>query len=326
MRPWVKLIVILSCITTLYNAGAANAEEQSLDGIVAIVNNSVITQSELHQALTKVQKQLAATQATAPSLAALNKQVLDQLIVRKLQLDLAEQSNITVTDDDIDNAVSRIAKANKIAPQQLYQEVDKQGISKTEYRAELKDEMIMQRIQQQSIGSKITISQQEVDDFMRSAAWQFHNAKEYHLEDILIGLPDSPTSRDIQEAKKRANAILAKLQSGTSFSKAAVEDSNGSKALQGGDLGWLKLPEIPTAFATPLLQAKENEIVGPIQTPNGFHIVHLAGIRSVDMQGNAVDQRKQVQQLLFERKYEEATQNWLAKLRSEAFINTHLEA
>lgn len=328
MKQWVKLTLALSGILVLCDRPLfASTNEQPLDGIVAIVNNSVITQTELRDATTKIKKQLVATHTPLPTIDALHKQVLDQLINRKLQLDIADQSNIHVTDKDVDNAVQRIATANKISSAQLYNELTKQGISKAEYRKELKDEITMQRTQQQALGSKINITPQEVDDFMRSAAWQEHSAKEYHLEDILVEIPDSPTSNDIMNAKSRANAILSKLKvPGTLFREAAVEDSSGSKALQGGDLGWRKLPEIPSDFSTPLLQAKENDIIGPIQTPNGFHIIHVAGIRSVGMAGNAEAQHKQVQQLLYERKYEESVQNWLAKVRSEAFINTQLEA
>lgn len=327
MKHKFKLALIASCMLGLCGNLYANKNEQALDQIVAVVNNSVITQTELNKATVKIKTQLLATHTPIPDNNSLHKQVLDQLINRKLQLDLAEQSNIKITDTDIDHAVERIATANKITSTQLYAAIAKQGISKTDYRNELKDEMSMQRVQQQAIGSKVNITPQEVDDFMRSAAWAAHNAKEYHLEDILIELPDSPTSQVIADARKRANALVAKLKTpGTLFREAALTESGGEKALQGGDLGWRKLPEIPSAFSVPILEAHENDIIGPIQTPNGFHIVHVAGIRNVNMQGDTNSQHAQVQQLLFERKYEESVQNWLAKVRSEAFINTPQEA
>lgn len=151
------------------------------------------------------------------------------------------------------------------------------------------------------------------------------STKEYHLEDILITLPDTPSSQDVATAKKRADELLAKIKHGLNFSEAAAAESGETNALQGGDLGWRKLPEIPSAFANQLVNMKANEILGPVQTANGFHIVRLAAIRNVDKQPNAAEQRTQVEQLIFQRKFEEGLQSWITRLHSEAFINMHPE-
>jgi peptidyl-prolyl cis-trans isomerase SurA len=296
----------------------------SLDKIVVVLNNSVITQTELNDAMSKAKNQIAATHTATPTPDVLRKQVLDQLINRKLQLDLAEQFNVKVDETDLDKAINTIASRNHITPDQLYASVANQGMERADYRKELHDEILIQKVQQEAIASKIIISPQEVDDFMRSAAWLAHNTKEYHLEDILIILPENPSTQDLATAKKRADELLTKLHQGINFREAAMSESGDSKALQGGDLGWRKLPEIPSAFATPLLQAKDNDIIGPIQTANGFHIIHVAGIRkSTDVKLTAATLHQQVQQLLFQRKFEEALQSWITKIRSEAFINFH---
>jgi peptidyl-prolyl cis-trans isomerase SurA len=327
MNKWFKLslIGIFSLYMNGYSLGAAKTPAQPLDRIVAVVNKTIITQSELEEALHKIKQQLSATHTPLPPATILGQQVLDQLINRKLQLDLAEQAGIQVDNADVTKAINSIAHSNHITADRLYAEVSHQGLNKMEYRKEIQDEITINRIQQQMIGSKIVISPQEVDDFMRSAAWQSYSSKEYHLEDILIALPETPTPKDMTDAKNRAEAILAKLRKGTSFRAAAVSESGSSKALQGGDLGWRKLPEIPSAFASEIITMKNDAIAGPIQTPNGFHIIHIAGIRNVGMHGNKQEQTKQVQELLYQRKYEEALQSWTTKLRSEAFINTHLE-
>lgn len=327
MNKWLKLSSVLVC-TFLMNSYAVNVtkkNEQSLDRIVAVVNKTVITQSELDTAMDRIKKQLTATHTPIPPGTILRKQVLDQLINRKLQLDLAEQAGIQVTEADVTKAINIVAQKNRITPAKLYATVAEQGLNKQEYRKEIHDEIAINRIEQQMIGGKMSISSQEVDDFMRSAAWLSYNSKEYHLEDIFIALPETPTAQDMAKAKARAEAVLAKLHQGISFREAAVAESNSSKALQGGDLGWRKLPEIPSAFASRLVEMKTNDIAGPIQTPNGFHIIRVAGIRSVGMQGSKEEQRKQVQELLYQRKYEEALQSWATKLRSESFINTHPE-
>lgn len=319
MNKWLTALLCL----LLMNSSASSItkkNEQSLDRIVAVVNKTVITQSEFDEAMDRIKKQLVATHTPIPPGTVLRKQVLDQLINRKLQLDVAEQVGIQVTAADVTKAINTVAQKNRITVTQLYATVAQQGLNKQEYRKEIQDEIAISRVAQQMMGSKIAISPQEVEDFMRSAAWLSYNSKEYHLEDILIALPETPTAQDMAKAKARAEAVLAKLHQGVSFREAAVTESNDSKALQGGDLGWRKLPEIPSAFASRLVAMKTNAIAGPIQTPNGFHIIRVAGIRSVGMQGSQQEQRKQVQELLYQRKYEEALQAWITKLRSESFI------
>jgi peptidyl-prolyl cis-trans isomerase SurA len=300
--------------------GAASKNKQPLDVIVAVVNKTIITQSELDDAINRIEKQLLASHTPVPSDSILRKQVLDQLIDRKLQLDLAEQAGIRVTEEDVTKAIKDVARKNHITPDRLLAAVAEQGLSASEYRREIRDEIAISQIAHQMMGNKITVSDQEVDDFMHSAVWLSYNGKEYHLEDILIALPEKTTRQDVFAAMARAKAILEKIHSGVNFHEAAVTDSGDSKALQGGDLGWRKLPEIPSAFAGKLVTMKENDVEGPIRTANGFHIIHVAGIRNVGMQGNQMDQRKQVQQLLYQRKYEEALQAWISRLRSEAFI------
>ncbi len=327
MKKWVKLSLVLSGAILVNGSAiaATHSNEQSLDHIVVIVNKTVITQSELDEAISKIKQQLTATHTPTPPPAILRKQVLDQLINRKLQLDMADTAGIHITDADVTKAIDTVAKKNKITPEKLYSAVAQQGLSKEAYRKEIHNEMAINRVEQQMIGGKMAITEQEVNDFMRSPTWLSYNSKEYHLEDILIALPEKPTVKDLAEAKARADAVLAKLHRGASFSEAAVADSSGSKALQGGDLGWRKLPEIPSAFANRLVTMKANDIAGPIQTPNGYHIIRVAGIRSVGMQGSKDAQRKQVQELLYQRKYEEAVQSWTMKLRSESYINMHPE-
>lgn len=319
-------LAVLSAMLLNQPAWSEPQSGEQLDRIVAVINNNVIVESEFNQALTKAKNQLLAMHTPLPQPDVLHKQVLDQLINKKLQLEIADQAGIDVTEAQLDQAILSIAKKNHLTVDELYSELAKRGTNKEDYRKDIYDEYTIHQVQQQAVASKITVSPQEVDDFMRSAAWQTHNNKEYHLEDILVALPDVPTPDDLINAKKRAESIVARLQSGSDFHAAAAAESGNSQALQGGDLGWRKLPEIPSAFSSQILSKQSGEVVGPIQTPNGYHIVHIAGIRNAETQAKPDNQRREVQQLIFERKYEEALQNWMSRLRGEAFINTHPEA
>lgn len=320
-------LCLFFCLAHLNNAIAASKPTgEALDRIIAVVNDTVITQSELDTAIDSIKKRFSGGETPLPPEAVLRKQVLDQIINRKLQLQLAEQAGIKANDTQINKAIGSVASQNGVTVKELYQKVASTGMSESDYRKEIRDEIILQEVQQQEIGPRITIAPQEVDDFMRSADWKNYNNKEYHLEDILIALPDTPSSKDIELAKKQASNILSKIHRGQSFQELALAESGGGSALQGGDLGWRKLPQIPSAFASALVQMKENDVAGPILTPNGFHIVRLIGIRETGKQNDGMSQRKQVEQLIYQRKFEEALQSWITKLRGTAFINLHPES
>jgi peptidyl-prolyl cis-trans isomerase SurA len=326
-----SLILVSSAFLSL-NAEAASKNTatpkkstESLDRIVAVVNDSIITQSELNEAMQNIKKQMAASNTPAPSHEVLEKRVLDQLIDRKLQMLLAEQAGVQITDEQLNKAINSIATQNKISVKELYSKVASSGVDVNSYHKEIREEMLLQEIQQHEVGAKINITPQEVNDFMRGASWKAFYNKEYHLEDILIALPEAPTPQNVAQAKKQAEAVLAQLHKGKSFSQVAIAESGNTRALQGGDLGWLKLPQIPPTFSSELVHMKVNDIMGPVSTPNGFHIIRLAGLRETKTSASAEAQRKQVEQLLYQRKLEEGLQSWVTKLRSEAFINTHPE-
>jgi peptidyl-prolyl cis-trans isomerase SurA len=301
----------------------AKKSAQSLDRIVAIINETPVTESEVDDAMATIKRQMRGT--VMPSETVLRKQVLDQVINRKLQLELAAQNKMTITDEQLNKAIAGVAAQNKITSKQLMQKVIETGMTEADYRKEIREEMLIQQVQQSSIGSHIAITPQEVDDFMRSAMWRAFNNKEYHLEDILIAMPETPSPQDLAEGKQKAESVIEKLHKGMSFKQLAMADSGSSGALQGGDLGWRKLPQIPSAFADPLVHMKDGEIIGPVLTPNGYHIVRLSGTRETHSSANAAAEHKQVEQLIFQRKYEEELQSWLTRIRSEAFINLNPE-
>jgi peptidyl-prolyl cis-trans isomerase SurA len=310
---------------TKTHAAPKASGEESLDGIVAIVNDAPITSSELNEAMSTIEKQMHASGTAAPPHDVLRKQVLDQVINRKLQLELAKQGGINITDEQVNKAIGTIAAQNKIGVKTLLEKVVESGMTEGAYKKEIREEMTLQAVQQSQVSSHITITPGEVDDFMRSAAWKAFNNKEYHLEDILVTMPEAPSPQELAQGKKKAESIIDKLHAGMSFKEVAMEQSDSSGALQGGDLGWRKLPQIPSAFSDQLVHMKDNDIIGPVLTPNGYHIVRLAATRETHNTATPDALKKQVEQLIFQRKFEEDLQSWLTRVRSEAFINMHPE-
>lgn len=297
----------------------ANAEGE-LDHIVAVVNDDVVTQSELNHSLAIAKIQIAQNHVNTPSDQTLRKQVLDQLIDKKLQLQIAKQVGIDITDEDVDRVIKNVANKNNISTDALYQRIGQEGMSRSEYRRELRDQIAVQKLQQQEVASRITVTPTEINAFMQSSLWKSNTNKEYRLEDILIPLPDAPSTEDIVAAKKRAESVMAQLRHDQNFSDIAQKESGDSHALKGGDLGWRKLPEIPSAFAEQVTRMHPHEIAGPIQASNGFHIIRLTAERLADGQ-EASANRSQIEQLIMQRKFEEHVQNWVSKMRSQAFIS-----
>lgn len=322
MKKSLLLITLFFCTILFYTNNYA-AQDQSLDEIIATVNEDVITKSELNRSLAIVKMQLLQSHLPKPEDKILKKQVLDQLINKKLQLQMARQANVYVNDEDLDNAVEAVARRNNVSVDDLYQRIARDGMSKTDYREEMRDQLILKKIQEQELISHITMTSDEVTNFLRSKNWINNASKEYRIEDILIPTSDTPSPEELLRAKQRAQNVLAKLKQKMSFKMVAQMESGEKHALQGGDLGFRKLPEIPSAFSDVVVHMKLNEVAGPIQTPNGFHIIRLVDERT-DSSAAAPD-RRQVENLLFQRKFEEALQNWISRLRSQAFINSHPE-
>jgi len=300
----------------------AKVHEQPLDNIVAVVNDNVITQTELNQATHIASSQLAADNMAAPSITTLRKQILEQLINKKLQLEAAELSGIQVEDAEIDKVVSHIAQDNHLSMKEFYERIAHEGLSSTAYRKQIRESLILQHLQQHEVASHITVSPEEINDTLRTASLETAGEKEYQIQDILIPVSDSPSPQEIAIAKKFAEDITARLRKGVALNRL---DPAEAKSLQDNDLGWRKLTEVPTAFTAPVTHMKVNTYSNPIQTSNGFHIIHLAGLRSLNAHAPK-PQKQAIAQAIFQRKFEDAMQGWIAKIRSQAFIEIYDKA
>ncbi len=296
--------------------------EQALDNIVAVVNDSVITQTELEHATTLARRQLSADNVSTPPLKTLHKQILQQLINNKLQLETAEQTGIHVDEAELAKVVDRIAKDNHLTIKEFYEKLAQEGLTPQAYRTQIRESLTLQHLQQREVASRITVSPEEINDSLRSASLELSGEKEYHIQDLLVPVSDTPTPQELAIAKKFAEDLLLKLQKGTPLNQLASAEA---ASLQDNDLNWRKLTEVPTAFTEPVSHMKVNTFSSPIQTSNGFHIVHLVGLRSLSTHAPK-PQRQEVAQAIFQRKFEEAMQGWLAKVRGQAFIEIYDKA
>jgi peptidyl-prolyl cis-trans isomerase SurA len=250
---------------------------QPLDRIAAVVNEDVILQSELDRAVQNVLSQYASRPEQLPPRNVLERQVLERLVLVKLQVARANESGIRVSDQELNNAVASVAQQNGTTVDGLRQRLEADGMSFADFRTSLRDEIIVQRLRQSYAQSRVQVSESEVD---AALAAQADGGSQYHLAHILVGLPEGATAEQIATGEQKIAGIKALIDKGElDFSAAAVRYSDSQNALEGGDLGWRSLDEIPVVFVQLLKNMSAGEVVGPLRGPSGFQLLKLVEVR-----------------------------------------------
>jgi len=263
-------IVLLASLPTLSSARINN-----IDGIEAIVNDDIITRTEFQRELDAVRQQQQLQNLPLPPLDVLNVKVLEHLILKRIQIQLASSNGIIVDDVLLNDTLQSIAQKNSMTLEQFHDRLEQDGIAFSYFRENMRDELTLSQLRQRFVDSRITVTEQEIDDFISSQAGQANADNEYHIGHILVAVPEAATPQQIQHAKQSINSILEKLQNGADFTQLAIEASDGQQALKGGDLGWRTASEIPSLFTNIVLDLKAGEFSGPIRSPSGFHIIKL---------------------------------------------------
>lgn len=251
------------------------AETEILDYIVAVVNDDVIVNSTLQEEIQLITNEWRQKNRRLPSGKSLEKQVLERLIVNTLQLQLAQRIGITVDASVLNEQLRQIAAQNGETLQSFRQKLEKQGYSYKKFRKKIHDQLIIRRLQRIKVVNRVTINAREIDNFIANQVQQGTVSHEYHLLHILLATPSTPSPAEIKAKLEEAKEVLKKLQQGADFRAVALAVSEGRKALEGGDLGWLKAGELPTIFSRIVNQMEDGEIRGPFRDASGFHIIKL---------------------------------------------------
>ncbi|HST29110.1 MAG TPA: peptidylprolyl isomerase [Rudaea sp.] len=282
---------------------------QSLDRIVAVVDDDVILQSELDAAVANVLNQYRANPQQLPPRDVLDRQVLQSLVMMRLQVARAKDTGIRVSDADVDQAVQRVAENNKISADQLRASLSREGMNLEDFRSHLRDQILVQRLQQRAVQGQANVSDSEIDILLASNSLK---SGEVHLQHILIGLPDGADASQIAAARAKADEVKAKIDGGLDFTTAAIQYSSAQDALQGGDLGWRRFDEVPEAFANLVEGMQAGGVSQPLRGPSGFHIVKLVDKRA---EGKQVVTEYHARHILI--KVDELTDSAEAKKRVE---------
>ena len=251
-----------------------------LDRIIAVVNDDVIMQSELLDRMDLIRTGLEESGTPVPPSDVLARQVLERLIVDRIQLQLAEEYGLQIGDDELNRAMDDLAVRNNLSTAEFRDIMERDGFDFAKLREEIRNELLVAQVQQRFVSNRVAVSPRDVDDFLATVEKQGGGNREYRLGHILIAVPEGASPEEVGESRERGLALLVELHAGLDFSEAAVVHSDGQQALKGGDLGWRRASEVPTLFADVVPTLSRGEMSEPIRSPSGFHIVKAVDIRS----------------------------------------------
>jgi peptidyl-prolyl cis-trans isomerase SurA len=275
----VKLFVVVLGVLSLWSAVVA---AKPLDNIIAVVNDDVITELELGDELDMIKKQLSLQNTRLPPDDILKPQILERMILRRLQLQLADKIHLHVDDETLNRTLDNIAAQNGMSLTQFRETLGREGIDFARFRENMRNEITISRLQNQRVSNRITVTQQEIDNFLANQALLSESASEYHIGHILVSVPEAANAEAIAKARAKAEALVKRVRSGEDFEQVAIAESDGQQALKGGDLGWRQSAALPSLFAEWINQSREGQVSDPIRSPSGFHIITLHGKRSAE--------------------------------------------
>lgn len=258
----------------------ANAE--LLDRIVAIVEGDVILERELSFEVSNIMQKLQANNVMIPPAFILRKQVLERIIVDKLQRQLAERSGIRVSDEMLRSSVADIANRNGLSIEEFRGELENSGMSFRGFEENIRNEIVINQLRAREIGSRVKVTDREVSHYLETQGEVSEQRVQYHLGHILISIPEAAASNIIQKAKDKALAVVMELKAGADFRQAAIANSDGANALKGGDLGWRSMGQIPTLFVEEVTKMGVGDIAELIRSPSGFHIIKMLELKGID--------------------------------------------
>ena len=304
----VLILLMTSLVVGAAELPSPSSMEQKENSIVAIVNDSVILQSELDLQLKQAALQAQAAQMQLPDQSKLKAQILKQLIYKKLQLQMASKAGISVTDEEVADAIANIAKRKKVTLSQLKAQMSSQGLSFDNFKSEIKDQIIISKLQHQAVGQDVQVSNQDIAK--ASKVLKAHQASrvKYKAVAVLVPLPSSPTKAQQQQAESIAKTIQQQLKAGV-----ATDTLQGGEATE---LGWRTAQQLPSIFADKLTTMTVGQVSSPFSAPNGLHVLML-----LDKKGNQVNvTAQQARDLAYEQQYNKALLDWLKKIYKQSYI------
>ncbi|EAA7531936.1 TPA: peptidylprolyl isomerase SurA [Salmonella enterica] len=274
MKNWKTLLLGIAMI-----ANTSFAAPQVVDKVAAVVNNGVVLESDVDGLTQSVKLNAGQAGQQLPDDATLRHQILERLIMDQIILQMGQKMGVKITDEQLDQAIANIAKQNNMTMDQMRSRLAYDGLNYSTYRNQIRKEMIISEVRNNEVRRRITVLPQEVDALAKQIGTQNDASTELNLSHILIALPENPTSEQVNDAQRQAESIVEEARNGADFGKLAITYSADQQALKGGQMGWGRIQELPGIFAQALSTAKKGDIVGPIRSGVGFHILKVNDLR-----------------------------------------------
>jgi peptidyl-prolyl cis-trans isomerase SurA len=265
-----------------------SSQPQTLDRIVAVVNDGVITQNQLNSRVRSATMQLHRQKVQLPPPEILRQQVLDQMITERAQVQTAKEAGVQVDDSDLEQALVRVAANQKMTPQQMRQTVEKDGIVWPDFREEIRSQMMIARVREREVDARVNVSPGEVDNFLANQS-ATGGSEEVHLAHIVIRIPEGASPETLNKLRLKAVSIDEQAKAGKDFGQLAATYSESNDAMQGGDLGFRPLDSLPQVMSSAIANLKPGQVSDVVRSPSGFHIVKLLGRKG----GSALPQIQQ---------------------------------
>ena len=257
----------------------AQAQRQTLDKVIAIVDEDVVLQSELERRMNEIRQQARASNTALPPEAEFRAQVLDALVLENIQMQLANRVSIRFDDDTLNRVLANMAEQNNLTFEQYVSALDSQGVY-LQTREQVRKELTLRELQRGMVNRRISITNQEIENFLNSEMGRSAMAPDFLVDHILVASSDTDTPQSLQEKQQFAAELLARLQEGADFASLRAEaQRQGRFPVSGTDFGWRRLEQIPSLFVDVVPGMKIGDIEGPIRANNGFHIIQLVDIR-----------------------------------------------
>ena len=274
----------LTAAAAIVCSSSVFAQTTLLDEVVAVVDDDVVMSSERVHRIAMISGQLRSNNSQLPPEDVLREQILEQLVIESIQLQLGDRIGINITRAEINQHIARMQQSSKLSNEQFLQQLAREGISLRELQEQIRRDYIINEVQNGSVNRRIQISEQEVQNFLKSKQGKSWSSPDYRLGHILVALPPSSSNADIEAAKSKTDEIAKSLRAGADFRSTAVAQSDAQDALQGGDLGWRKAAQMPVLFADAIEELKVGELTTPLRSGAGFHILKLYEMRGATEQ------------------------------------------
>jgi peptidyl-prolyl cis-trans isomerase SurA len=277
----------LSCLATcliLACQAPLMAAPVEVDRIVAVVNNTVITEFELSSRVEQALRQIAGQKTPLPPRRLLEKQLLERMITEKVLMQVADDTNIHFEGLILDRAIARIAQGNNLSPEAFRKALEADGIDFKSFREQIRSEMTISRLKEREVDNKLVVTDAEIDNFLANPSQTASQQDEYKLAHILVLTPEGASPEKLAELRAKAEKALAELKAGADFTQISAAYSDTQNALQGGAMGWRGEAQLPSLFSTALVEMKPGDVSSVLKSGNGFHILKLLDKRGKNVQ------------------------------------------